>query len=128
MTIGICNEVYSVSLPNREVIIRLSSVDKFLMGSHDHIPQLKKLGIRVSEILAQDYSRTTIPLAYQIQSKIEGTDLGDVIETLTDKQLHALAHEIVVIFDKIRTITTDGKFGVIWGGEITMLVKHGQKE
>jgi hypothetical protein len=39
-----------------------------------------------------------------------------VIETLTDKQLHALAHEIVVIFDKIRTIATDGKFGVIWGG------------
>src|SRR5713101_2312488 len=71
ITIGICNEVYAVGLDDKELIVRLSPYNKFLMGSHDHIPQLKTLGIKVPDILAEDYSRVTIPLAYQIQNKIE---------------------------------------------------------
>ncbi len=37
MVIGICNEVYEVGLNDKEVIVRLSPHNKFLMGSHDHI-------------------------------------------------------------------------------------------
>ncbi len=117
IAIGICNEVYAVGIKDTEVIVRLSSADKYLMGSRDHIPQLKKLGINVPDILAQDYSRTMIPLAYQIQSKIEGQDLGVVITALTDVQLRVLAKEIVTIFNKIKTIAPiDNKFGIIGGG------------
>lgn len=116
MTIGICNEVYAVGLSDKEVIVRLSEHDKFLMGSHDHIPQFKALGIKVPDILAEDYSKVLIPLAYQIQSKIEGCDLGEVITMLTDHQLKVLAQEIAKVFDKVKTIPTNGKFGVIWGG------------
>lgn len=116
ITIGICNEVYEVGLENKSVIARLSPYNRFLMGSHDHIPKFRALKIKAPDILAEDYSRAQIPLAYQIQSKIEGQNLGAVIETLTDNQLKALAKEIATIFNKLKTIPTDGKFGVIWGG------------
>ena len=116
MVIGICNEVYEVGLIDKNVIVRLSSYDKFFMGSSDHIPKLRAQGIKVPEILAQDYSKNVISLSYQIQSKIEGQDLGEVIDTLSDKQLKVLAKEVVSIFNKVRMIRSCSKFGVIWGG------------
>src|SRR5262245_30258299 len=84
--IGICNEVYLVRLKNKEIVIRMSPIDKFLKGSSDHIPKFKLLGIKVPDILIEDYSKIQIPLSYQIQSKIEGKDLGKVIEMLTKEQ------------------------------------------
>lgn len=116
IAIGICNEVYEVGLNAGSVIARLSPHDKFLMGSHDHIPKFKALGIKVPEILTEDYSKSEIPLSYQVQSKIEGQDLGEVIETLSDKQLKALAKDVSNIFDKVKTIPSSDKFGIIWGG------------
>lgn len=116
IAIGICNEVYRVGLKEREVIARLSPHDRFLMGSHDHIPKFKALGIRVSDILAEDYSKNLIPYSYQVLSKIEGEDLGQVIETLSDQQLQDLAKEVANIFEKVKTIPSSNKFGVIWGG------------
>jgi len=116
ITIGICNEVYDITLNDSEVIVRLSLVDKFLMGSHDHIPKFKALGIKVPDILFEDYRKKLIPLSYQIQNKIAGTDLGNVIAFLTDEQLRALAHEIALIFQKVKTIPASNQFGVIWGG------------
>jgi len=116
IAIGICNEVYRVGLEKEEVIARLSPYDRFLMGSHDHIPKFKALGIRVPDILAEDYSKNLIPLSYQILSKIEGQDLGQVIEMLSERQLKVLAKEIANIFNKVKTIPSSDKFGVIWGG------------
>lgn len=114
--VGICNEVYNVGLEDKEIIIRLSPYNKFLMGSRDHIPKLKAVAIKVPDILAEDYSRTVVPLAYQIQTKIEGQDLIKVIETLTDDQLKKIAKEIANIFSKTKTFPVDDKFGLIWGG------------
>jgi len=116
ITIGICNEVYEVGLQNKAIIVRLSHERKYLLGSHDHIPKFKALTIRVPDILFEDYSKTLVPLVYQIQSKIEGQDLGGVIEKLTDTQLKKLAQEVAMIFKKIKTIPASNQFGVIWGG------------
>lgn len=116
IAIGICNEVYRVGLKEREVIARLSPHDRFLMGSHDHIPKFKALGIPVPDILAEDYSKNLVPYSYQVLSKIEGEDLGKVIETLSDQQLQDLAKEVANIFEKVSTIPSSDKFGVIWGG------------
>ncbi len=116
MVIGICNEVYEVGLNEKEVIVRLSLYNRFLMGSHDHIPKFKVLGIKVPEILAEDYSKSSIPLSYQIQTKIQGQDLGEVIESLSNEQLKTLAQEVAHIFKMVKTIPSSDKFGVIWGG------------
>ena len=116
IAIGICNEVYRVGLKEREVITRLSPHDRFLMGSHDHIPKFKTLGIPVPDILAEDYSKNLVPFSYQVLSKIDGEDLGQVIETLSDQQLQNLAKEVANIFKKVSTIPASDKFGVIWGG------------
>ncbi|HDY2647706.1 TPA: phosphotransferase [Legionella pneumophila] len=117
ITIGICNEVYRIALDDHDVIIRLSTSDKYLRGSEIHIPEFKQLGIKVPDILASDYSQTRIPLCYQIQSKIEGQDLGVVIESLNQTQLMGLAREIATIFRKVKTLPVTTQFGVIWGGD-----------
>ncbi len=116
IAIGISNEVYRVGLEKEEVIVRLSPHDRFLMGSRDHIPKFKALGIQVPDILAEDYSKNLILFSYQVLSKIEGEDLGQVIETLSQQQLKDLAKEVATIFNKVKTIPSSDKFGVIWGG------------
>ncbi|HRD70397.1 MAG TPA: phosphotransferase [Legionella sp.] len=117
ITIGICNEVYGVALSNKAVIVRLSPTDKYLRGSQLHIPEFKALDIKVPDILAEDYSQAFIPFCYQIQNKIEGQDLGLVIESLNQSQLKMLAHEIAVIFRKVKTLAVTAQFGVVWGGD-----------
>ncbi|WP_131774985.1 phosphotransferase family protein [Legionella anisa] len=115
--IGICNEVYYVDLDSRSVIVRLSNAVKYLRGSEVHIPEFKALDIKVPDILASDYSKKIIPLCYQIQSKIQGKDLGVVIESLNQNQLSKLAGEIATIIRKVKTLPVTKQFGLIWGGD-----------
>ena len=65
------------------------------------------------DILAEDYSKTEVSLAYQIKSKIEGEDLGNVIEDLTDNLLKALAKEVASIFKKVETVPASNQFGLV---------------
>jgi Phosphotransferase enzyme family/Glycosyl transferase family 2 len=111
---GICNEVYQILLGRRELIVRMNAAERFLLGSHNHIPLFKAKGIRVPDILAEDYSKQFIPYAYQILIKMEGRDIGDVIDTLSDEQLRAIAGEVSRIFRLLRDVRTNGQFGVLW--------------
>jgi aminoglycoside phosphotransferase (APT) family kinase protein len=117
IAIGICNEVYCVSLKNKEIIVRLSPIEKYLRGSHVHIPEFKSLGIKVPDILAEDYSQLLIPFCYQIQNKIKGQDLGQVIASLTHEELKTIAREVATIFRKVKTLPVTHQYGVIWGGD-----------
>lgn len=112
---GICNEVYLVEAGEREVVVRLNTAERFLLGSHNHIPIFQSKGIRVPDILAEDYSKTVLPYAWQVLTRIEGRDITDVIETLTDGQLRAIAAEISNVFRQLRTVPNNGKYGVLWG-------------
>lgn len=111
---GICNEVYLVQLGSREVIIRLNSDNDEMKGSEKHIPLFRSHGIVVPEILASDYSKKFVPYYYQIQSKLEGQEIGTIIDSLTPKQLKLLAKEIANIFKKLLPISTNGKFGFVY--------------
>lgn len=112
---GICNEVYLAELGGREVIVRLKTEARYMLGSHNHIPLFRSKGITVPEILAEDYSKRDLPFAYQIQSKIDGHDIKDVIDTLTDEQLRAVGGEIANVFRRLIDVPNNGKFGVLWG-------------
>jgi aminoglycoside phosphotransferase (APT) family kinase protein len=114
---GICNEVYQISLDGRDLIVRMNAEKRCLLGSHNHIPLFKTKGIRVPDILAEDYSKQFIPYAYQVLTKIEGRDIGDVIDTLSDDQLRLVAKEVSRIFRQLRDVPTDGRFGVLWGDD-----------
>ncbi|MFH1427424.1 MAG: phosphotransferase [Patescibacteria group bacterium] len=113
MTMGICNDVFLVSLPSRQIIVRLNTDEAEMIGSEKHIPLLKSKGIRVPDIIASDYTKKFVPLVYQIHTKLEGQDLGQVIMNLSDKQLKDIAKEISIIIKKLATIPTNGKFGWI---------------
>ena len=115
MNNGICNEVYLVQAGDREVIVRLKAESRYMLGSHNHILIFRSKGIRVPEILVEEYSKTDIPFAYQILSKIDGRDIHDVIHTLNDDQLRSIAKEVSNVLTQLRSVPNNGKFGVLWG-------------
>lgn len=117
MNNGICNEVYTVEVAGREYIFRLNSEPRFMLGSRNNTPLFKSKGIKVPDILAEDYSKTWLPVAFQIQSKIDGRDIKDVIETLDDGQLKAIGADVANIFRQLASVPNNGKFGVLWGDD-----------
>jgi ABC-type lipoprotein export system ATPase subunit/aminoglycoside phosphotransferase (APT) family kinase protein len=117
MTTGICNEVYSVAIGDREYIFRLKPETRYMYGSHNHIPLFRSKGIRVPEILAEDYTKSWLPVAFQIQSKLPGTDIAEVIHTLNDEQLTAIGGEVANVFRQLAPVPNNGKFGVLWGDD-----------
>ena len=117
MSNGICNEVYMVETGGREVVVRLNTEPRFMLGSRFHTPIFQSKGIRVPEILAGDYTKTHFPFSYQIQSKVEGRDIVDVIETLSDDELRAVGAEIANVFRELSSVPNNGKFGVLWGDD-----------
>lgn len=117
MVTGICNEVYIAEYPDRKVVVRMNTEARKLLGTEKNINLFKSLGIKVSNILASDYTKTDIPFAYQVLTYLEGKDLGQVIEFMTDDELRDFARETANIFKKLSTIPTNGKFGWVGADE-----------
>ncbi|MBS3167925.1 phosphotransferase [Candidatus Woesearchaeota archaeon] len=113
MTIGIVNEVYLVVLKNKEIIVRLNKNKDLILGSSKYIPLYSSKGIKVPEILVENYSKKVIHYCYQILSKIEGKDIDKVISKLSNKELKEIAKEIANIIMKLRKIPTNREFGYV---------------
>lgn len=107
---GICNEVFAVRLPLRSVIVRINA-DEALLGSGKFYSLLRSLGVAVPEILASNHSKCLAPYAYQIQTRLEGRDMGEVICDLSDDELRSIAKEIAKITKLLAQIPTGGRFG-----------------
>jgi hypothetical protein len=71
MKVGLDNEVYKLFVNEKGYIIRLNKRDS-LKGSSRNIPMYKSLGIKVPEIIAEDYSKRNVPYNYQIMEMLEG--------------------------------------------------------
>jgi len=117
MVIGICNEVYGVALPLKKVIVRMNTDESQLRGVERNIALFSSLNIKVPSLITSDYSKKEFPVGYQILSYLPGKDLGQVIESMSDNELKALAVEIADIFRKLASIPTNGKFGWVGADE-----------
>jgi hypothetical protein len=116
MTTGTANEVYAAVLLSAEVIVRLNVNVKSMADAEKHIALFQSTGISVPEMIASDYSRIFVPFAYQVQSKFDGRDIGDVFLSLTEEQLRHIAREVAFISRKLALLPTNGKFGWTGGG------------
>ncbi|MEO0895302.1 MAG: aminoglycoside phosphotransferase family protein [Bacteroidota bacterium] len=114
-TIGICNEVYEIGLKSGPVILRMNTQKDLLYGTHKFLPLFKELGIKTPDILADDYTQDDFPFCYQFLTKLEGKDLGIVMEQLSSENLKGIAAEISDIFDKFNTLPYQKSFGGIRG-------------
>ena len=114
-TIGLCNEVYEIAYESESYILRMSRVKEFLYGTHKFLPIFKKLEIKTPRILAEDYSKSEFDFCYQIQNKIDGQDLGLVINRLSHEELRGIAREISDIFDKFNSLPDATGFGGLTG-------------
>lgn len=121
MSNGICNEVYRVRAAELDCVVRLKREARYMYGSHNHLPIFRAAGIDVPEILAEDYSLTSSPFAYQVLTVIPGRDINDVIHTLDDDQLNAIAGHISHVFDALKSVPNNGRFGVLWGDDADLV-------
>jgi aminoglycoside phosphotransferase (APT) family kinase protein len=111
--IGICNEVYEACLSDKSVIVRIGVTNSYLQGTSVNIPLFHSLGLKVPQILAEDFSKKLIPHPYQVLSRLPGKDLGQVIEGLTESELDGVAKEVATILTSLKSLPTDGTFGCV---------------
>lgn len=111
MKVGMANEVYLVRIDDIDYIFRLNEDQVPLRGSDKYIPLFRSLGIKVPEIISEDYSKEITPYNYQIQTRLPGVDIDKVITELSEKQLADIAAEIASIIKKLRQLPTNGKYG-----------------
>lgn len=113
MANGTCNEVYAITVNETEYIVRLSIESKWLRGSSKYIPIFKSLEIPVPNIISENYSKEITPYNYQILSRLPGADITNVIASLNDDELKAIAGEIATIVKKLRRLPTTGMYGCV---------------
>lgn len=119
---GICNEVYAVECDGTSYIVRMNKNVAEMRGSSLFIPKLTALNLRVPKIIADEYNTEEFGFGYQILERLPGTDLSNVIEELSPEQLLDVAKEVANIFKNLRTLPTDGTFGLVMdehGGKFT---------
>lgn len=121
MTTGRRNEVYAAEVAGQGLILRLNSDPQPLEGSARHIPVFGALGIPVPAILAADYSKERLPMAWQLQSRLPGRDIGEVIHDLGRRQLEDLASRIAGVFERLATLPPPAWFGWTSRGYATWL-------
>ena len=114
-TVGMCNEVYELTFPSDSFILRMHKEKEWMYGTHKFLPLFQKLEIKTPKLLAEDYSKTEFPFCYQLQNKIEGQDLGLVIDTLKPRELKQIAKEVSQIFDKFNSLPNTKEFGLSIG-------------
>ena len=110
-TIGICNEVYEINYASASYILRMNHQKHLIYGTHKHLPLFKQLEIKTPQILAEDYSQNEFPVSYQILNKIEGKDIGLVMDELNQSELKEIAIEISSILDKFQSLPMAGTVG-----------------
>lgn len=108
------NTIYEVTLPSRQVIVRLrgNDEDTFAQTTHN-IAALAQLGLPVPRVLAADTSKIKYPFAYVILEKIPGRDLLYELTGMTLDQITRLAEQIVGIQRIVGTLPMGTGFG--WG-------------
>lgn len=114
-TVGICNEVFEVKFNDSSYILRMNKDKKSLYGTHKFLPIFQKLRIKTPNVIAEDYSKNAFNFCYQILSKIEGEDLGIVINEINEENLKLIAVEISNIFDKFNSLPPEKSFGEMTG-------------
>jgi aminoglycoside phosphotransferase (APT) family kinase protein len=114
-TVGICNEVFEIMFNDSSYILRMNEEKRSLYGTHKFLPIFQKLEIKTPSIIAEDYSKNAFNFYYQILSKIEGEDLGIVINEINEEDLKLVAVEISDIFDKFNSLPPANSFGEITG-------------
>lgn len=110
---GICNEVFAVNVDGAQYIVRMNKDVTQMRGGSLFIPKLAALGIPVPRMVAEEYDVSKMGFGYQILERLPGTDLGNVIKTLSEEQLVAVANDVASIFRRLRTIPTDGTYGLV---------------
>jgi len=110
-TTGSQHFVYEARFAGRDpVVVRISRPEhRWLVRNASKMSrQLRPLGVPLPEMLAGD---AEAPLPYMILARLPGTDLGDVIDTLNEPQLAAIATEVARAQAIVAQTSTAGRFG-----------------
>lgn len=111
MTVGRMNQVYNVTLPDREVILRCNENPFVLKGTSRNISVLHDLGLPVPRLIMKDLTLARYPFHYMILDKITGRDLLFELGGMSSKQITLLAETIVSFQRKVAQLPEVTGFG-----------------
>jgi hypothetical protein len=111
MSFGHKNKVFSVELPDDQVIIRTNIDAGVLSKTSRNISILSCLGLPVPTVIQSNSTMSKYPFSYMILRKIPGRDLRYEIEEMTNEQLTKLAKEIVSFQRKVSSLPKGKGYG-----------------
>ena len=111
LTFGHSNEVYDVTLPDKNVILRLNVNPNVLAGTERHLSTFAELGFPVPRPLYADLSLTKYPVAFVVLEKLPGQDLRDELSSMTPTQTTELARKITTFQRQATNLPRGQGFG-----------------
>ncbi|WP_255250670.1 phosphotransferase family protein [Paenibacillus lautus] len=117
MSFGHTNQVYSVTFPDRQIILRTNRKPDVLKHTANNIAILSSLGLPVPSVIRTDVSLQKVPYAYMMLEHVPGRDLRYELEGMTDEQLDDLAGQIIVFQRKVSELPLGTGFGWVPIGE-----------
>ena len=103
-TTGYCHSVYCVEVKKNKYVLRITARESewAYRGSVKWLMELKKLEIPVPKILKHGQYGD---MFYNLITFINGKDLGDVYDTLSDPQKRDITRELTAIQRKVATLS-----------------------
>lgn len=113
MTTGNQNYVYAVTTENDSYVIRLTTPEfkkRFIAALHWQ-NKLLPLGVPLAKFIGHDLENRYAPFPSLLMKRLQGTDIGKTLDTLTREQTKALALEMAVIHQATRVLPEGAGFG-----------------
>ena len=107
------SETYLARLDGGQVVVKVNADVSTLFATRHNLAVLAQLGIPVPELIAYDDSGADYAGAIVVMEHLEGTDLGQVIDSMTPSQLSRLAREIVDIQCRVATLPPNTGCGFV---------------
>lgn len=117
MSFGHTNQVYSVTLPHEQIILRTNQKAGVLEHTARNIEILSSLGLPVPKVIHSDVSQEKVPYAYMILEHFPGQDLRYELKGMTHEQLTVLAGQIISYERKVSELPKGTGFGWVPIGE-----------
>ena len=108
---------YDVTLPGRSLIVRTNANPEIFSGTAHNLSVLRGLGLPVSDLETQDFTKAHYPAAYMILTKFPGRDLRYELSSMTSAQKRRLAEQMVNYQRSVATLPPGGGFGYAPIGE-----------
>ncbi len=113
MVFGHNSTTYDVTLPDRNIIVRMNRDANVFAKTEHNLTILARLSLPVPCVLATNLTRKQYPFAYMLLEKIPGRDLRYELGNMTPPQMTRVAEQIVFFQRQVAALPIGKGFGYV---------------